>query len=135
MEILLSRNTFTDDSTIGTLKVDGIFECYTLEDVDRKLENGGGKIYAKTAIPRGRYEVIINFSNRFQQYMPLLLNVPQYEGVRLHTGNSAKDSFGCILLGDIKGTNIIGQSKVAYNRFLAKLKKVEKTKKIYITIS
>lgn len=135
MEIVLQRNTFTEDSTIGTLKIDGVFECYTLEDVDRKLENGGGKIYAKTAIPRGRYELIMNFSNRFQTYMPLLLNVPQYEGVRVHVGNFAKNTEGCILLGDTKGTNFIGQSKSAYNRFLAKIKKVEKSKKIYITIS
>ena len=84
MKLLLKRLHKTQNSTIGELYVDGKFECYTLEDVERKE-----KIYAKTAIPKGTYQVIINMSNRFKKLMPLLLNVPNFEGVRIHTGNYA----------------------------------------------
>jgi hypothetical protein len=84
MQLKLQRETLTDDSTIGKLYINGTFHCYTLEDKVREV-----KIPHVTAIPQGKYEVILNFSNRFQQIMPLLLNVPNYEGVRIHWGNFA----------------------------------------------
>lgn len=135
MELRLKRKEFTETSTIGELSIDGIFECYVLEDKDRKLESGGTKIYAKTAIPRGRYEVIISWSNRFKQYMPLLLSVPQFEGIRIHTGNTSENTEGCLIVGQTKSKDFVGLSKVAYGKFLSKLKKVEKKEKIFITIS
>jgi len=135
MNLVLHRTIFTEDSTIGGLFIDGRFVCYTLEDKDRKLETGGKKIYAKTAIPRGTYEVIINFSNRFKEYMPLVLRVPQFEGIRIHIGNTAADTEGCILLGKLKGANQILKSKDAYNEVMKILKSVEKNEKIQITIN
>lgn len=134
MNILLLRKEFTEKSTIGELFINGNFECFTLEDKDRNLESGGIKVYSKSAIPRGKYEVIISFSNRFKQYMPLLVNVPQFQGIRIHTGNKAENTEGCLLLGKTKSKDFIGLSKEAYLAFLAKLKKVEKNEKIFIEI-
>jgi len=85
MKIDLVRHVFTPRSTIGSLYVDGKFECYTLEDVVRL----GEKVYGETAIPEGTYEVQITFSNRFKRDLPLLLKVPGFEGVRIHPGNFA----------------------------------------------
>lgn len=135
MKLSLFRNTFTDQATIGELTVDGRLLGYTLEDKDRNLEKGVKKIPAITAIPRGTYEVIINFSNRFQTYMPLLIGVPQFEGVRIHTGNTAADTEGCILIGKMRGANQIVKSRAAYAELLGLLKSVEKKEKIFITIN
>lgn len=94
--LLLERLYFTDRSTIGELSIDADKVCYTLEDTCRA---NGIKIAGKTAIPAGRYEVIVNWSDRFKRPMPLLLNVPGFDGVRIHTGNTELDVAGCIALG------------------------------------
>jgi hypothetical protein len=129
MILQLKRKIFTDDSTIGELSIDGVFVCYTLEDKvrDKKIQN-------VTAIPYGKYEVIINFSNRFQKYMPLLLNVPNYAGVRIHSGNKSADTEGCILVGSSKSLNFIGNSRATYKSLFAKMKLIEKKEKIFINI-
>jgi hypothetical protein len=93
------------------------------------------KIKAITAIPYGKYEVIINFSNRFQKYMPLLLNVPNYEGVRIHPGNTKNDTEGCILVGNSKSLNFIGGSRVTFASLFTRMKKIEKKEKIFINIT
>jgi hypothetical protein len=129
MELKLIRETLTEDSTIGRLFVNGDFHCFTLEDKVREV-----KIKSVTAIPYGRYEVAITFSNRFQVMMPLLLSVPNYEGVRIHPGNYAKDTDGCILVGSVKGVNMIGNSKAAYERLLTLLKQAIKKEKIFLEI-
>jgi hypothetical protein len=117
MELLLKRLHKTDESTIGELSINGKFECYTLEDVERKE-----KIYGKTAIPKGTYNVVMTMSNRFKIVLPLLLNVPNFEGVRIHAGNTAKDTEGCILLGQTRAINFVGSSKKAMANFKAKIK-------------
>ena len=129
MKLLLKRLHKTENSTIGELYVNGKFECYTLEDVERKE-----KIYAKTAIPKGTYKVIMNMSNRFKKMMPLLLNVPNFEGVRIHTGNYAKDTEGCILLGKTRGVDFIGNSRKATAEFYTKLEAALKVGKVTLTI-
>lgn len=134
MEIKVIRKTFSEESTIGDLLINGTFFCYTLEDKDRRLETGGTKVFGVTAIPRGKYTVILSFSNRFQKYLPEILNVPGFAGIRIHTGNKASDSEGCILLGTTKSVNSIGMSKVAFEKFMSELKKVEKKEKITIEI-
>jgi len=126
MNLLLKRNTFTDNSTIGDLFIDDVFFCHTLEDVVRKV-----KIKGQTAIPAGTYEVIINMSNRFKVLMPLLLNVYNFTGVRIHFGNKALDSSGCVLVGMTKGVDFIGNSKVAYKNLMDK---ITGQKKITLTI-
>lgn len=134
MELKLIRKTFTDKSTIGELSINGKFFCYTLEDKDRKLENRGKKIHSLTAIPRGKYTVIISFSNHFKQYMPQIINVPQFEGIRIHSGNKSENTEGCLLVGRTKSVDFIGESKLAYSALFSELKKVEKKEKITIEI-
>ena len=129
MDLRVKRLEFSDDSTIGELSVDGQFECYTLEDKVRPV-----KIMGKTAIPAGRYEVVINFSQRFQKPLPLLLKVPNFEGVRIHPGNVSANTEGCILVGDTKGVDFIGNSRLAFNPLFQKMKAAAKTQKIFIEI-
>lgn len=129
MNLTLERFEFSADYTIGKLYVDGFYECYTLEDGIRDV-----KIKGKTAIPTGTYKVIVDFSNRFQREMPLILNVRGFEGVRFHSGNTDKDTEGCILVGLIwNGGDFIGNSRAAYSHFFDKLKR--ETEPIVLTIS
>lgn len=116
MKMLLQRTAYSDKSTIGELFLDGEFFCYTLEDTVRKVKKAG-----ETAIPAGTYEVVINYSPRFKQKMPLLLGVPRFEGVRIHAGNKAEDTEGCILVGYVKAQDFIGQSRMAYEALFRKL--------------
>jgi len=134
MIIKVIRDKFTEESTIGKLYINGVLECNTLEDKDRKLENGGTKVYALTAIPRGTYTLILSYSHRFKKYLPEIQNVPGFAGIRIHPGNKASDTEGCILLGTTRGEDIIGVSRLAFEKFMAKVKKVEKTEKITIEI-
>lgn len=94
MKLLLTRKHGSKLYTDGTLSIDGKFFCDTVEDEERTV-----KVLGRTAIPLGTYKVIINQSVRFKKMMPLLLNVPNYEGVRIHSGNTAEDTEGCILVG------------------------------------
>lgn len=112
MQLLLKREILTDKSTIGELSVDDERLCYTLEDVVRPE-----KVSGRTAIPIGRYCVQINLSARFKRLMPILLEVPNYTGVRIHSGNTSEDTEGCILVGLTKGTDFIGESKLAFDKF------------------
>ena len=127
MKIQIKRLHKTENSTIGEMTIDGIFECYTLEDRERDV-----KIKSETAIKKGTYKVIINHSNRFKRLLPLLLNVPEFEGVRIHAGNSNHDTEGCILVGKNRSLDYIGQSRKAFNSLFAKM---QKAKDITITIS
>jgi Family of unknown function (DUF5675) len=130
MELILKRLHKTANSTTGELAVNGKFECYTLEDIEREV-----KIKSKTAIPIGRYEVVITFSNRFKKPLPLLLKVPNFEGIRIHTGNTAKDTEGCILVGKTRSVDMIGNSRLAFESLFLKLVNAAKKEKIFITIT
>jgi hypothetical protein len=142
MNLTIIRKVTGTNSVIGELAVNGLFECYTLEDVDRGLsssmtlsEIAGIKIPAKTAIPKGRYEVAITFSERFKKPLPLLLNVPGYVGVRIHSGNTAADTEGCVLVGKVKGPDNVSQSRDAFNILFPKLQEALQTQKVFIEIS
>jgi hypothetical protein len=126
MVITVKRLYKTDNSTIGELLIDGIFECFTLEDKERPV-----KIKGETAIPKGTYRVIINESNRFKRLLPLLIDVPNFEGVRIHSGNSNHDTEGCILVGQTRNKNYIGQSRKAFDKLF---KKMQVAKNITLTI-
>jgi hypothetical protein len=117
MHMTLKRQGCTAKSTPGTLHVEGEFECYTLEDVVRPE-----KVAGCTAIPAGTYHVMINQSARFKRPLPLLLDVPGFSGVRIHPGNTDKDTEGCILVGDSPSADFLGNSRVAFDRLFAKLK-------------
>lgn len=126
MNILVKRIHRTEKSTIGELSIDGKFQCYTLEDIEREV-----KIKSETAISKGTYKVIINKSNRFKRLLPLLLNVPNFEGIRIHSGNTNHDTEGCILVGTTRTKDFIGNSRVAFERLF---KKMQLAKNITITI-
>ena len=111
MKIEVIRRWFTDKSTIGGMMLDGRFQCFTLED---RVRRPGVKVYGQTAIPAGEYQLIVNYSLRFKRYMPLLLNVPMFSGVRIHSGNTDKDTEGCILVGNSKGDDVVLQSRLAF---------------------
>lgn len=126
MVITVKRLYKTDNSTIGEMLIDGVFECFTLEDKERPV-----KIKGETAIPKGTYRVIINESNRFKRLLPLLIDVPNFEGVRIHSGNSNHDTEGCILVGQTRNKNYIGQSRKAFDKLF---KKMQAAKNITLTI-
>lgn len=97
MKLFLKTTFKGPDYTIGKLHVNGTYFCDTLEDAIRTT-----KIAGKTAIPRGTYKVIVNDSPKFGRKLPRLLEVPNYEGVLIHRGNTAEDTAGCILVGENK---------------------------------
>jgi len=143
MEIVVKRNTKTANSTIGELSILGNpFTCYTLEDQDRGLNNKmpldeiqKAKVFGKTAIPSGRYQVTIDFSQHFGHDMPHILNVPDYGGVRIHSGNVPADTLGCILIGLDKGVDIITNSRLAFAQFYPILQAaIARNEAVYLTI-
>ena len=101
MKLKLIRKYFNETYTIGKLYINEIYFCDTLEDTVRDLTKEA-KVYAQTAIPSGVYKVVVTMSNKFKRLLPLLLNVPYFIGIRIHRGNTANDSAGCILLGENK---------------------------------
>jgi hypothetical protein len=130
MNLKLIRKYPDTDCIIGELYINDKFECYTCEDIERLV-----KVASVTAIPRGHYEVVITFSERFQKPLPLLLNVPNYSGVRIHPGNTSKDTEGCILPGKGKTKNTVTQSKDAFQVLFSKLEAAAKKEKIFIEIT
>ena len=117
MEIHLKRTACGPECSLGTLYVDGRRQCYTLEDVDREVDGDpveSWKIAGCTAIPRGRYRVTRSLSARFGAVMPLLLDVPGFSGIRIHAGNTAADTAGCILVGNHQSDFRIDHSRIAY---------------------
>jgi len=105
--------------TIGTLSVNGKFLCYTLEDTVREVDGvpvKDWKIPAKTAIPRGEYEVLITRSNRFKKLLPELLKVEGFAGIRIHAGNTHDDTEGCILVGMKNRIISVGDSVIAMKK-------------------
>lgn len=149
MELLLKRIARRDTYTIGHLYVDGKYFCDTIEDTDRGLKqslpasvNKAMKRYGATAIPVGRYQVTLKvqsqkFSKKKQYefcngYLPRLINVPAFEGVLIHIGNTAKDTEGCILVGrNTKVGKVLG-SGFTFRRLYERLEAAEGY--IFITI-
>jgi hypothetical protein len=128
MELLLERRWCKKDYTIGILFVNGKVFSNTLEDTirdinkDGKFNNGEYKISNETAIPYGEYEVVVSYSPKFKRELPLLLNVPNFNGIRIHRGNSNKDTSGCILVGEnTQVGKVLNSSK--YEQLLVKLLK------------
>lgn len=120
MKLRLVRSQSLAHCTLGTLYVDDSEQCYTCEDVVRETEAPvkDWKIPGETAIPRGTYEVIINHSQRFGRDLPLLLNVPGFVGVRIHPGNTAEDTEGCILVGERIGGEAVLESRKAFTELM-----------------
>lgn len=137
MKLVLTRTMFESESTIGKLVVGDTFFCYTLEDKDRYLEtNPDAKVHGETAIPRGTYQIVIDYSKRFKRELPRLLFVPGFEGVRIHPGNTSEDTEGCILVGtSIVNEDFIGNSRVAFGYVMESLLAAyERGEQIWITV-
>lgn len=118
MKIRLERTNALPECTIGKLYLDDVFFCYTLEDIERDQ-----KVYGQTAIPKGAYSVTIDHSIRFKTDLPRLLDVPGFEGVRIHPGNHAEDTEGCILVGKKwSGGAAISESRAAFGDLMARLR-------------
>ena len=141
MELELTRSAKTNRSTIRELTVNGSFECFILEDKDRGLRQGmpvselmALKIKNETAIPTGRYELVVSFSERFQKKLPLLLDVPVFEGIRIHSGNTEVNTSGCLLPGKDKFPNEVRSSAAAFKALFAKIEAALDREKIFITV-
>jgi hypothetical protein len=108
MKLTLKRIALRPTYTIGKLYIDDVYFCDTIEDTVRdinkngKFDNGEKKVHSKTAIPYGNYEIKWTYSPRFKKYTPQLMNVPSFEGIRIHAGNTSSDTEGCLILGENK---------------------------------
>lgn len=149
MELRLKRIARRDTYTIGRLYVDGEYFCDTCEDVDRGLRQDMAQSVIRaikrkgvTAIPTGRYRVTMDVqSPKFRTkamyqfcngYLPRLINVPGYEGVLIHVGNTAKDTEGCLLVGRNTKVGKVLESRATFVKLYERLRKAEGS--IYITI-
>lgn len=117
MRMKLQRIEQRPDYTIGLLYVNGEYECWVLEDPVRE----GPKVPGNTAIPAGTYKVVIDYSPHFKRPMPHLLDVPNFEGVRIHSGNTTADTEGCLLVGKDRVGATVQRSRDAYTALLTKL--------------
>lgn len=134
MELKLLRKYSKPSYTIGHLYIDGKYFCDTLEDTVRDLVKEK-KVKGRTAIPAGRYRVILNWSQRFGKPLPLLLDVPHFEGIRIHAGNTAKDTEGCILVGRNTQPGTLTESKVTMQDLMQLLTSANnRGEEIWITV-
>jgi hypothetical protein len=124
MLLTVNRYPSQNGTTLGELLVDGTKECFSCEDEIREIPGEPvhkWKVPGKTAIPAGKYRVVLTHSNRFKKVLPELLNVPGFLGVRIHSGNTAEDSEGCILVGEVKGPDSVLKSRDAMLELMALL--------------
>lgn len=110
-----------EERTLGKLYINNEFFCDTIEDKYRDLSKEK-KVYGETCIPFGTYKVIINMSPKYGRLMPRLLDVPHFEGILIHSGNTEQDSAGCILVGERSGQKVIN-SRDTFNRLFNRLEK------------
>jgi len=120
MKLKLTRIFKAETYTIGRLYIDGEFFCDVLEDKVRDLPKEE-KVWGQTAIPYGTYKIIINYSNRFKRDLPRLLNVPYFDGILIHPGNTAVDTHGCLLVGINTEKGKVTQSRITFDKLFAKI--------------
>ncbi len=130
LNLRLTRFEYTEESTIGILTINDIFEAFTLED---RTRTNSPKLYGRTAIPAGTYKITFRASSKFNgKLMPYLDNVPGFTGVMIHILNTAAESEGCIGVGKYRKNNFIGDSLKAFEALYEKL--INAQEDIYITI-
>jgi len=141
MYLLLKRKEVDPQRTHGQLFIDGVYFCDTLEDTDRglsftdTLENiRSRKVYGRTAIPYGKYTIVISYSPRFKRALPLLLNIPGYVGIRIHPGNTEADTLGCLLVGRRSNDKVL-YSRGTFDKLFSRLTKAMKGEQITIEIT
>lgn len=129
MNIVVERLQVDPDVTISGITVDGEWCCWGLEDPVREVPGqavSAWKIPGKTAIPAGRYKVIVDMSARFKRLLPLLIDVPGYSGVRIHAGNTTADTEGCILVGHDRLAKSIARSQLALADLMSKMAEAQR---------
>lgn len=126
MNLKLVRIALKDTYTIGKLYVDGVYFCDTIEDKDRGLDDSmtvreilNKKVKGETAIPTGHYNIEITYSPKYKRMMPLLIGVKGYSGIRIHSGNTSKDTEGCLLVGKNTKVGMVTESRNTYQRLFA----------------
>lgn len=140
MKLTLKRIALRPTYTIGKLYIDDAYFCDTLEDTVRdtnksgKFDNGEQKIKGKTAIPYGTYEIKWTYSPRFKKYTPQLMDVPSFEGIRVHAGNTSADTEGCLILGENKQVGKVLNSRATINKFYPIIKEACSNGKVTIEI-
>lgn len=140
MKLTLKRIALRPTYTIGKLYIDDAYFCDTLEDTVRdtnksgNFDNGEQKIKGKTAIPYGTYEIKWTYSPRFKKYTPQLMNVPSFEGIRVHAGNTSADTEGCLILGENKQVGKVLNSRATINKFYPIIKEACSNGKVTIEI-
>ena len=124
LALRLVREPSISRATLGVLFTDGAFQCFTCEDEVREIVGQSvstWKIPGRTAIPVGTYKVIVSMSQRFHRPLPLLLDVPGFDGIRIHPGNTAADTAGCVLPGLVRGSASVGGSRQAFDALFARI--------------
>lgn len=138
MKLALERLQRDADVTIGSLTVDGDWECWTLEDAVREVPGqpvSSWKIAGQTAIPAGTYPVTLTQSARFKRILPSVDGVPGFVGIRIHAGNTAADTEGCILVGGDRWPKSIGHSQVALAALMTKIgEALRKGERVTLTV-
>ena len=151
MELILERIAKKKTYTIGHLYIakepdgnnpglgqpltKGLQICDTLEPTWRDYKNGAYKVKGRSAIPEGRYAVVISFSPKFKQWLPILLGVPKFNGIRIHAGNTAADTEGCILVGKNKLVGQVVDSRIWLHRLKQKIVEAKsRGEPVWITI-
>ena len=124
MEVIIDRAWKREKYTVGKVIIDGERFCESMEDKDRGLTRDMSekeikrvKVYGETAIPIGVYTVKMTYSPKYKRNMPEVLDVPGFSGIRIHSGNTAKDSLGCILLGRNMKVGMITESRKTCKEF------------------
>lgn len=128
MKLELIRIANRPTYCIGKLYIDGVWFCDTIEDTDRGLNDSMSveeilkkKIKGETAIPTGIYKIEITYSPKYKRMMPLLIGVKGYSGIRIHSGNTSKDTEGCLLVGRNTKVGMVTDSRNTYQRLFARL--------------
>lgn len=140
MKLTLKRIALRPTYTIGKLYIDDVYFCDAIEDTVRdlnkngKFDNGEKKVHSKTAIPYGIYEIKWTYSPRFKKYTPQLMNVPSFEGIRIHAGNTSADTEGCLILGKNKQVGKVLNSRDTINKFYPIIKEACSNGKVTIEI-
>ena len=147
MELILTRIAKRKTYTIGRLYIrqqvmdeylpgyENKYFCDTLEPTWRDYEHGAYKVKGRSAIPEGRYAVVISYSPKFKQWLPILLGVPKFEGLRIHACNTAKDTEGCILVGQNREVGKVLDSRKWLNELKQKIVEAkDRGEAVWITI-
>jgi hypothetical protein len=147
MELILERIAKRKSYTIGRLYIQKLvpeeyrtyeckeYFCDTLEPTWRDYKNGAYKVKGRSAIPEGRYAVVISFSPKFKQWLPILLGVPKFEGIRIHAGNCSEDTEGCILVGKNREVGKVLDSRIWVHRLKQKIVEAkDKGEAVWITV-